>query len=83
MQTVPHSGTARPANSPHLPRNRSVGAGAAAGSKEGQASAVTFPYPGSLCVHASERRQQEFEYDAVFSGESTQVTGVLGVGGAG
>lgn len=44
--------------------------GAASGE---QVAAVTYPYPGSLCVAASERRQQEFEFDAVFSGEASQV----------
>ncbi|KAL4436364.1 hypothetical protein ABPG77_009926 [Micractinium sp. CCAP 211/92] len=47
----------------------SPGAGAA---KEAQACGITYPLPGSLCVHASERRQQEFEFDAVFGGEATQ-----------
>ena len=40
-----------------------------------QQSAVSFPYPGSLCVHATERRQQEFEFDSVFGGEDSQVRG--------
>ena len=34
---------------------------------------MSFPYPGSLCLHATERRQQEFEFDSVFSGDSSQV----------
>lgn len=56
--------------SPHHPAWCSPGAGAA---KEAQACGITYPLPGSLCVHASERRQQEFEFDAVFGGEATQV----------
>ena len=51
----------------------SAGAGAAAKQQQQQQSAVSFPYPGSLCLHATERRQQEFEFDSVFSGESSQV----------
>ncbi|KAL4420520.1 hypothetical protein ABPG75_010176 [Micractinium tetrahymenae] len=47
----------------------SPGAGAP---KEAQACGITYPLPGSLCVHASEQRQQEFEFDSVFSGEATQ-----------
>ncbi len=56
--------------SPHQPSWCSPGAGTA---KEAQACGITYPLPGSLCVHASERRQQEFEVDAVFGGEATQV----------
>ncbi len=48
-------------------------AGAGAATQQQQQSAVSFPYPGSLCLHATERRQQEFEFDSVFSGESSQV----------
>lgn len=56
----------------------SIGAGpSTSGSREGAAQqqqcGVSYPYPGSLCVHANERRQQEFEFDSVFSGESSQV----------
>lgn len=38
-----------------------------------QQEAVSYPYPGSLCL-ASERRAQEFEFDSVFSGEASQVS---------
>lgn len=51
----------------------STGAGAVAAQQQQQQSAVSFPYAGSLCLHATERRQQEFEFDSVFSGESSQV----------
>ncbi|PRW21080.1 kinesin KIFC3 isoform X3 isoform B [Chlorella sorokiniana] len=49
----------------------SAGAGATAATAQ-QQSSVSFPYPGSLCLHATERRQQEFEFDSVFSGDSSQ-----------
>ncbi|PSC71702.1 kinesin KIFC3 isoform X4 isoform A [Micractinium conductrix] len=44
---------------------------ASSSSKDGTAG-ISFPYHGSLCVHATERRQQEFEFDSVFSGQASQ-----------
>ena len=46
---------------------------AGAGSGKEAACGVSYPYSGSLCIHANERRQQEFEFDAVFDGEASQV----------
>ena len=51
----------------------SPGAGGGAGSGKEAACGVSYPYSGSLCIHANERRQQEFEFDAVFNGEASQV----------
>ncbi|KAI3430807.1 hypothetical protein D9Q98_009218 [Chlorella vulgaris] len=51
----------------------SAGAGGLSSEKDAAACAVSYPYSGTLCIHASERRQQEFEFDAVFNGEASQV----------
>lgn len=53
-----------------LPLHPSLGCSSS--SKDGTAG-ISFPYHGSLCVHATERRQQEFEFDSVFSGQASQV----------
>lgn len=37
--------------------------------------AVTFPNPGAIVLHPSDRRQHEFEFDSVFDGASSQVVG--------
>lgn len=39
----------------------------------GEQLAVSFPYPGSIAVHPSDKRVQEFEFDGVFPQASSQV----------